>query len=239
MKTGKIIAPKEARIRYDEIIPTYQAAFAGEPWYEVSKCTGCITGFSAQEPGTNCDSCGGMTEGPAYSDQELRERFDMLAETRPTYWYVEQDEQGRMTLAALAWKATVGMIAKEKYTDIPEMADWLKKKYQLSKGIRSSTTKLSDKPSIVWIDEVFANRSISPSRNLDNFREMVGGLASRLDEYDNVAYRTIAPAMVRVALRDFDSARVSVMCEDVPDRRNFVAISLAYSGPRTTADKEK
>lgn len=47
-RTARFAAPDEAREKYDAIIPAYQAAFAAEPWYEVSKCGGCSSGYSRQ-----------------------------------------------------------------------------------------------------------------------------------------------------------------------------------------------
>jgi len=43
-----------------------------------------------------------------------------------------------------------------------------------------------------------------------------------------VAYRTIVPAMTRVAMRDFgDDATIDKAESDIPDWRNFVSIDLS------------
>ena len=56
---------------------------------------------------------------------------------------------------------------------------------------------------------------------------MVHGFSSRLDQM-NVAYRTIAPAMTRAAMRDFgNDATIDKARSDVPDWRNFVSIDLS------------
>ena len=56
---------------------------------------------------------------------------------------------------------------------------------------------------------------------------MVYGFSNRLDQ-TKVAYRTIVPAMTRVAMRDFgDDATIDKAESDVPDWRNFVSIDLS------------
>lgn len=217
IRTARFVAPDEARDKYDVIIPAYQAAFAAEPWYEVSKCGGCSSGYSRQNPGDICQACGSTTGDEAYTEQELAERFDAIGETRPTCWYIEETPAG-LALAAVAWTADSVQIAAEKYPGSLEMAAWLKQKYVPNAASDSE---------ILWLDEVFANRRISRRNNLVNFRPMVRGFSDRLDQ-TNVAYRTIAPAMTRAAMRDFgDDATIDKAKSDVPDWRNFVSIDLS------------
>jgi hypothetical protein len=78
IRTARFAAPDEAREKYDAIIPAYQAAFAAEPWYEVSKCGGCSSGYSRQNPGDICQSCSSVTGDEAYTEQELTEKFDAI-----------------------------------------------------------------------------------------------------------------------------------------------------------------
>ena len=217
IRTARFAAPDEAREKYDAIIPAYQAAFAAGPWYEVSKCGGCSSGYSRQNPGDICQACGSTTGDEAYTEQELTERFDTIGETRPTCWYIEETPEG-LALAAVAWAADLVQIAAEKYPGSPEMAEWLKQKY---------APNTAPNPEILWLDEVFADRQISRCNNLVNFRPMIYGFSYRLDQ-TNVAYRTIAPAMTRAAMRDFgDDATIDKAESDVPDRRNFVSIDLS------------
>lgn len=210
-RTTQFIVPFEARCQYGDIIPAYQAAFAGEPWFEVSKCASCESGFSAQSPGDMCEVCGNKTGGEAYTETELTDRFDDIGETRPTSWYTERDALGRLTLAAVAWLGTPERVSEERYSGDAAMSRWLN----------------GNLPSeFVWLDEVFANRANSPSGNLANFRPMIDGMAERIGK-SVVAYRTITPAMTRAALRDFSmAATVNQARRDVPDRRNFVTINL-------------
>lgn len=217
IRTARFAAPDEARERYDAIIPAYQAAFAVGPWYEVSKCSGCSSGYSRQNPGNICQACGSTTSDEAYTEQELTERFDAIGETHPACWYIEETPAG-LALAAVAWTADPVQIAAEKYPGSLEMAAWLKQKYVPNAASDSE---------ILWLDEVFANRRISRRNNLVNFRPMVRGFSDRLDR-TKVAYRTIAPAMTRAAMRDFgDDATIDKAESDVPDWRNFVSIDLS------------
>ena len=217
IRTARFAAPDEARDKYDAIIPAYQAAFAVGPWYEVSKCSGCSSGYSRQNPGDICQACGSTTGDEAYTKQELAERFDAIGETRRACWYIEETPAG-LALAAVAWTADPVQIAAEKYPGSLEMAEWLKQKYA------PNATSSSE---IVWLDEVFADRQVSRRNNLANFRPMVRGFSDRLDR-TKVAYRTIAPAMTRAAMRDFgDDATIDKAKSDVPDWRNFVSIDLS------------
>lgn len=217
MSEGKFYTPEGVKPLYGQIVPTYQEAFAGEPWYEVSKCADeiqrCDGGLSSLQIGSTCTTCGNCPSKPAYEQQELESRFDALGSSRPTSWYVEQDEVGSVTLAAVAWSATAEAIAVEKYLDVPEMTEWLRSAVGQSQ--------------IMWLDEVFANRKLRPNGNLRNFGEMVMGLASRLNN-TTVAYRTIAPQMTKAPVRAFSSlATVKTRKIDLPDRRDFVVIDLA------------
>ena len=221
---AQFLSPRQARKQYDEIIPVYQAAFAGEPWYEVSKCDTCPTGYSRQEPGCECEVCGNPTGEAAYATKELFERFDMLGETRLTCWYTEREPNGELAFAAMAWRATVEQISEEKYEGAPEMADWLRERYprknKLAQALGGTVYDL------LWLDEVFANRSVRTQGNLDNFRQMTEGFAINLSAAAiPLAYRTISPAMTRAAVRDYGAAAtVERAGKTVPDWRDFVSI---------------
>jgi hypothetical protein len=77
---------------------------------------------------------------------------------------------------------------------------------------------LPDKP-IVWLDEVFADKNIRPSGNLRNFGKMCRGFMAALGNA-NLAYRTISPAMLNAAEKNFRATPNT----DAPDRRSFVNI---------------
>lgn len=215
MSLGNFYTPEEVRPLYGQIVPMYQAAFADEPWNEVSKCVDarlrCVGGLSSLAIGQLCDICGDCPSRQAYEAGELIERFETLSTTRPTAWYVER-QQADLTLAAVAWRAYSNQIAIEKYQDIPFMKDWL--------------IHMLGEDDVIWLDEVFANKVIRPKGNLRNFGEFVVGLAMMLDTA-RVAYRTIEPRMVTAATRDFGQrATVLRRNNDVPDRRDLIVINL-------------
>ncbi len=214
---GRFYKPEEIKALYDEIVPVYQTAFAGEPWFEVTKCANkssvqrCVGGFSSLSIGATCETCGSCPLRSAYEKEELVDKFELISRTRPTAWYMEKGELGA-TLFALAWIETPSKIAEERYPDVPEMASWM-------------AEKLGTAP-IMWLDEVFANRTKKPKGNLQNFNEMCNGLAQQL-QVDIIAYRTIAFQMIAAPVRDFGKqTTVYKRNAEVPDRRDFVVINL-------------
>ena len=217
MERRDFYKPEEINGLYNQIVPIYQKAFAGEPWFEVSKCEDnsgqerCTGGFSSLPLGSVCESCGNCLTRPAYEEQELVGKFELLDETRLAAWYLEGNELGT-TLAAIAWVAKPKDIAKERYPDNPEMESWM-------------VNELGNSP-IGWLDEVFANKSLKPYGNLRNFREMCLGFAERLG-VNVLAYRTINERMTAAARRDFDEkALIYERNNMVPDRRDFVIIRI-------------
>lgn len=212
MKEWNFYEPEEVRPMYEEIVPAYRAAFAGEPWYEVSKCADpllrCAGGLSSVAVGSQCELCELRPERPAYEPGELAENFDAVANAYPTSWYIERNEKN-VALAAIVWRAKPKEIAEEKYADVPEMQDWME-------------TRLGREP-IVWLDEVFANKDVQTSGNLWNFAEMCRGFISKLGG-GTMAYRTINEKMTEKAKKSFGSAEIFARGQDVPDRRDFVII---------------
>ncbi|HSW66183.1 MAG TPA: hypothetical protein VLI54_03535 [Bacillota bacterium] len=213
MGNSSFYSPEAVRPLYGEIALAYQSAFAGEPWFEVSKCADtrqrCTGGLSRVAVGSVCDMCGACPRLPAYEPAELIEGFEQLAASRPTAWYAEQTPGG-VALAALSWKAESGVIAKEKYSDTPAMDDWI----QETLGAQA----------VGWLDEVFANRVLRTSGNLRNFGAMCDGFMERL-KTDTLAFRTINERMLAVSRRDFgERATVFEQVIDVPDRRAFVVL---------------
>lgn len=213
MSNSNFYSPETVRPLYDQIVPAYQAAFAGEPWFEVSKCVDarqrCIGGLSSVAVGSMCDMCGGCPTLPAYEPSELTDRFEQLGASRPTAWYAEQTEEG-VSLAAISWKAKPNLIAEEKYGDTPAMSDWIE---------RTLGTE-----EVGWLDEVFANKALRISGNLRNFGAMCNGFMEQLDT-DTLAFRTINERMVAASNRDFgERSTVFERAIDVPDRREFVVL---------------
>lgn len=235
--------PEDIRPFYPEIVPAYQEAFKNWPWYEVTKCAvdesateRCVGGLSALAVGTTCEMCGNCPDRPAYEYGELVSRFEMLGNTRPAVWYTERNERG-LTLGAVAWKATPEIVANEKYSSDPTMANWLEKQFPVSDRLPSyrsrCQTGVDDPPYLeefAWLDEVFANLELKSAGNLANFGAMCVGIAEQLG-VEFVAYRTINPKMVSAAKRAFgDKAKVLSANEAVPDRRDFIVIDTMVEG---------
>jgi hypothetical protein len=209
----KFYIPEDIRPMYDEIVPVYQAAFAGEPWFEVSKCVDrlkrCASELSSVAVGSMCEICNICPTQPAYEADELVSRFEELGASRPTSWYTERNNEGA-TLAAIAWIAQPRLIAESKYQDIPDMKSWLEK-------------NIND-PEVTWLDEVFANRLLRQSGNLNNFKDMCNGFMDHLNT-DTLAYRTISKPMIIATERDFgEKTKVFKRDTEVPDWRDFVII---------------
>ncbi len=206
--------PGEIRKYYDEITNAYQTAFAGPPWYEVSKCVDdeekCEGGFSDQEVGDFCAKCQLCIKEPAYLGSDLIDRFNEIGESRPSRWYLEFCEE-KVALAGLAWRANAEQIIDEKYGDSSAVRAWL-------------INQLSFDKEVVWLDEVFANKRIRQDRNLDNFVAMTRAFMKELD-VPRLAYRTINPQMLSVAERFGSNASIFNREKDLPDRRDFVIIT--------------
>jgi hypothetical protein len=216
--TGRITEGEEmVHERIGELIPIYQRAFAGEPWFEVSKCPSadqdmrCEGQFSALAIGDSCSTCNLEIVEHAYTSEELTEKFQLLADTRPMRWYTEENEQGNIALAAFVTLATASSIYKEKY-NLSNVREWLDE-------------HLGDRD-VAWLDEVFADKGVRQYGNLKNFGKMIVSLANELG-VDLVAYRTINERMIAAANRDLlEQTRVFEPKKDIPDHRYFVIIDL-------------
>lgn len=199
----------------EEVVRVYIKAFNGPPWNEVSKCADpevpqrCPRGMSALAVGSVCETCDQTLTEPAFDPEEVALKLEKLSTSRSSLWYQERSEEG-LQMFAFAWVATPEDIALEKYSDVPEMKDWL-------------VDRLGDKP-IIWLDEVAKDRDIRDKGNLDNFRSICEGYMERFG-VSTIAYRTLNKAMTRVAERDFgDDAKIDYANKEVPDSRNFVVI---------------
>ncbi|MBI4098017.1 MAG: hypothetical protein HY426_03165, partial [Candidatus Levybacteria bacterium] len=170
----------------------------------------CVGGFSSMPIGSTCQECGNCLIRTAYEREELIAGFERFAEKFPLAWYLERNDAG-VTLASVVWFASAEDIASEKYQYIPGMRKWME--------------DLLGKTPVMWLDEIFADRSKKPSGNLSNFRNMCMGFA---DEFGSqtMAFRTINPRLVAAAKRDFEGTSVYPRNDLVPDRRDFVLINL-------------
>ncbi len=206
--------PGEIENYYDEIVETYKVAFAGPPWFEQTQCVDsrqrCEGGFSPLAIDEQCVQCGLCVSRPAYDDTELITSFIELATNRPLAWWLEFRDK-KLAMAALAWVAMPEQVAREKYKDDLAMRLWLARQF-------------SDKKPIIWLDEVFANKKVSPGGNLRNFASMNNCFSEALG-VEMTAYRTITPEMVRAARRLGSRATILSANTQVPDRRDFIIIN--------------
>lgn len=223
----KFMTPSDVKPEYNQITVAYQNAYKVPPWKEASKCVDsqnqCIGGFSSLEVGELCKQCGNCTERPAHETTELIRRFENVAATRSAMWYIEKNVD-EVVLAAFAWVANASTIAQDKYYDVSKMNNWLEDKLGSQQ--------------IMWLDEVFANKSIRSEDNLQKFGNFVLGLVEKLG-CSTVAYRTIEPRMTTATNNNFGTkatfysgdyqgelnSRITYK-EKVPDRRDFVIINL-------------
>lgn len=218
MTAETFYTPEEISEKLPSVIPVFISAFAGEPWYEVSKCADdmriqrCASGLSAVAVGELCNVCEIAPSSPAYTYDEVKESFDEYAQGPPTVWYTEEIETG-LALAGFASREQRQTLMKGVYRKSPDMDAWL-------------GAKIGDQE-IAWVHEVFADHSRRSKGNLVNFRSMCEGFSERLDTA-SLAYCTINPRMVSAAVRSFgDSAvRVYEKQKDVPDWRYFVHIDM-------------
>jgi hypothetical protein len=231
MSVNKFMSPAEAREYYPEIFSRYRRGFGKKSiWGEEGKCPipepVCIS-RSNFCPVINevCQLSGSTPTEPAYTDEELTARFDNIAETKKAVWYLEFVDD-KLALAALAYRTSPRIIASERWPDVPAMDSWIESVFGPAE--------------VIYLDEVFSDPTEDSPRiegNLDNFVPMVEEFQDRLD-CQPVAYRTISPAMVKVAGRFGNKARryersggspvsqeIDVRWDGtVPDRRDFVAI---------------
>lgn len=219
---GQVVEPAIVNQDYlEDLIPVYQTAFAGDPWFEVSKCPAedlvsrsCMGPYSPIPTGETCESCLKMPVQDAYPADEIRELFVELPQTRPMLWYLEQNGAGQIAMAAFLERLTATQIYEEKYPDVPEMKCWME---EYCIGTQE----------IGWLDEVFADTELRSRGNLKNFGRMIRMLAAGL-EVDRVAYRTLNLRMLGAASRDFDKGLkiFDPALHEVPDRRYFIRIDL-------------
>ena len=211
----QLVTPVEVRASYEDIARAYQDAFSGDPWYEKSKCIDarqrCIGGLSSTAVGQVCQVCNLSPQNIAYEYDELVARFDRLASNKEVGWYIERQDSA-IALAACAWKTNGKDLVKERYSDDEAMQVWLKNKFA--------------DDSFTYLDEIFAQKAVRPSGNLHNFKGIVIDLTDLLNT-KQFCFRTINPALVRAAVRDFqEQTQIFQRNKDVPDRRDFVIINV-------------
>ncbi len=204
-----------------EALEGYPVAFRGAPWFENTKCADelvrCVRGFSPLDNGEECGICGIAQRMPAYQVSELVEKFEAIFSSRLAALYTERVDQ-RVALTSVSWRGNVEVVASERYganneTGANEMSWFL-------------DNQIGDQP-LVWLDEVFANFEVRGSGNLARFGQMTRSIAGLLD-VSRVAFRSVNPAMITPAIRDFGRyAKLYQPLIEVPDSRTFVLINTS------------
>jgi hypothetical protein len=192
------------------LVPTYQAAFAGHPWYERSLCPAsadvsdrCRNGRSPLAPNTDaCEKCALVPTEPAYSAAYLESRWQELLETKVLLLYVEESPMDGIVLAAYAYRTTPAEVFARSYAGNadPRMRDWL---------IATFPER------VVWLEEIFADLERRPKRNLWNVRWMTAAFCDTADCPD-FAFRTVNDNLRRKYQSEFPGTRVFRGCDDPP-----------------------
>lgn len=197
----------------NDIGVVYQRAFAGEPWFEVSKCVSedatnrCESGFSPLNVGEFCTKCALRTKQEAYPLDQLSESLAERLRYPGARLYREYDQDSRLLLAAIFWEDKPSGIAQKKYADVPKMQAWL-------------GSSLPDEQ-LIWLDEIFADKTLRPNGNLWNFPNLVSDVFEA-SSCQRMAFRTINKGLLA---KSCEIPGTSILNPGVvPDRRSFVLI---------------
>lgn len=177
-----------------DLAETYKIAFAGSPWFEVSKCAeeGCEVGFCKDQPGDSCSSClSGLVE--AYNSQELTAAWLAMIADEDAMMEIET-EADTPVRATIARPTTPGELFQRKYKDNQTVRPWL-------------SQNLPDQ--LVWIEDTFANRDLRLNGNLKNRGQTLVRIAAAYGG-QAIYTRTIAPQVVAATLRDVSDCQVFV-----------------------------
>lgn len=228
MKNREILTGERGARRLDDITAplteVYKAAFAGEPWYEASRCLAeeCSVGFCPDAPGLPCASCGSEL-AEAYETDELAAAWRRMITNEDAMMEVGYLDDGPVRVT-LARPTTPRGLFERKYADVPAMEAWMEENLD---------------PGLVWIEDTFADRNKQPRGNLKDRGRTLGGIALR---YGGLAIvtRTLAPQIIAATLRDVSEStdlfigtdRVGNAMTgarsigDVPDRRTLLNVRL-------------
>jgi hypothetical protein len=227
MKNNELLFGQSGARRLDDLsqplAEAYQAAFAGDPWYEASRCTNdaCDEGFTACVPGDGCAACGQPLE-QAYKTDELAAGWRQVIANEDGLMEVGF-LNGDPVRATIVRPTTPRELYERKYADMPAMGDW---------------TQANLNRDLVWIEDTFANREKSPSGNMKGRGQTLAAIALRYNGLA-IATRTLAPAIIAPTLRDagqntdmfvgtegvgarmLNARRIST----VPDRRTLLTVT--------------
>ncbi len=233
-----------------ELAAVYKSAFAGEPWFEVGKCaldatvavppdSPCLTSrLTPMTPGSHCPHCELDVVEDAYPWPELipdlnailRGRIEapnpkdgrqpddrspgaIRVVERERILYREHSRRRGLLLGAMFWRTTVEELIDKKYHDKPA---------EVHEIIREVTP--ADTP-ILYLDEIFADRSKRARKNLWNFREMCRA-AAQLTDTDVVVFRTISTQLKNKTQNVFPKAESRCPGKELLDERHYIVIHI-------------
>ena len=169
-----------------DLAEAYKVAFAGSPWFEVSRCCEetCDIEYQELAVDTSCPDCS-STLVEAYNAEELVRAWRAIIEDENAMMEVALQD-GVPVRATIARPTNPAELFERKYAQIAEMEQW----------------RADNLPSeFVWIEDTFANRNITPSGNLATRGRTLGRIAAAYSGLQIVT-RTLAPAVVRATVRD-------------------------------------
>jgi hypothetical protein len=215
MNNLEIITAKNVDRIYElgsDLAETYKIAFAGPPWFEVSRCDqlDCSVGLSGLDVGCPCPGCKTeLTE--AYKTDELISSWCNMLSEEDGFMEVAI-EDGLPQRATIARPTTPNELWLRKYSDVPAM------KAILARLLPES---------FVWIEDTFANRQRRQNGNL----KQRGDTLDRVAQYYggmSIATRTLAEQIVYATLRD-KRANTAVYLGNLGAGRS--ALNLAFANP--------
>ena len=227
MKNRELLTGERGGRRLDDIaLPladVYKSAFAGEPWYEVSRCMtdGCSVSFCPDSPGTPCGACGNELQ-EAYEASELATAWRRMITDEDAMMEVGYFD-GQPVRVTIARPTTPSELFTRKYAGVSVMEQWIDENLDRE---------------LVWIEDTFADRNRQPRGNLKERGRTLANVALR---YNGLAVvtRTLAPQVIAATLRDaggmtdmfIGSEGVGVAIsgarrvDSVPDRRTVLRVA--------------
>ncbi len=188
------IAPKSVQGKLalvPVLAPVYKKAFAGSPWFEVSRC-GCPHGFSAQTVGERCTgACGQMITQEAYPLPELISDLSGRLQSRRSFVYTEMDADGHPFMGVIAYRR--------------HGIDIYREKYEGRENPLAETLFTRMPQEVAWLDEIFADLERRPNGNLRNFGRICTLMAEQLD-CRVISFRTINERLIGKARSVFGDA---------------------------------
>lgn len=170
----------------DDLVAAYKTAFAGSPWFEVSRCDSdvCREQLTSLEVGTDCPGCGQCLSEAYQKDELLDEWWGQLLMKNALMEVALLD--GKAQRATLARPTNPNELFYRKYWNVLQMEEPIKR-------------LLPD--NFVWIEDTFADRKRQPTGNLKNR----GQTLDRIAQYyggATIATRTLSEQVVAATLRD-------------------------------------